>query len=168
MTRFRSRLCATAAFLAVPALAGCATNFSATTDQVYIPGRGVDDRSSEVDVLAAVVVAPETGVGTLSATLVNNRSDRGDELVGVTIDGAPATISDEDGATELGPLGSAQLSDAATVTITGGSFEPGQFVEVVFTFASAESVAFEIPVVPNTREYVDVPLPSEDDTTETE
>ena len=77
------RIAAFAVLLAVPTLSSCGVNFSAQTDQVYTPAEGVNDRSGDVDVLNALVVADTDGTGRFIAGLANN-TDKEETLTGIT------------------------------------------------------------------------------------
>ncbi|HCB06836.1 MAG TPA: hypothetical protein DEQ43_21775, partial [Nocardioides bacterium] len=63
------RLMAGALVLALPLLSSC--GFNKATDKIYTPGAGTNDRSGEVDILGAVVVAAQPDSGTFMATLSN-------------------------------------------------------------------------------------------------
>ena len=77
--------------LALPALSAC-SGFA--TDKVYTPAPGANDRSGDVDVLNAVIVATQDGHGTfvasfsnnLDANTNNNFENVDDELTGITGD----------------------------------------------------------------------------------
>lgn len=155
----RLRLAAALIALAAPALASC--GFDVQTDQVYTPGAGVNDRSGVVNVLHALVVSGEDGSGTVVAALVNTSATQDDELTGVT--GADPDEQVEvaiDGTVDI-PAGKlVQLADDGNVTATGDAIQAGKFVKLTFTFAEAEAVTVDVPVVANTDEFSQVPLPS--------
>ena len=153
----RSRMIAAAAVLVVPTLAGCSTNFSAPTDQVYDPSRGTNDRSGTVDVLGTVVVSPANGTGTAVATLVNNDSSKPDKLLAVTVAGAPAKI-DQAADVTIPPLGFINLATSGAVTATADAIVAGKFIELTFTFQRGQAITIQAPVVPNTGFYADVPV----------
>jgi len=158
VTTLRSRFALAAVALVVPALAGCSTNFNAQTDQVYTPARGVNDRSGAVDVLNAVVVSPADGTGTVVATLVNNDPDQPDGLVEVTVDGTAARINTAAGGADIPTGGHNNLGASGAVTASASSIVIGTFVEVTFTFQSAEAITVEAPVVPHEGDFADVPV----------
>ncbi|HSV41678.1 MAG TPA: hypothetical protein VLI04_23130 [Nocardioidaceae bacterium] len=157
MTTLRTRLAQVAVILTAPALAACSTNFGSQTDQVYIPGRGVNDRSGMVDVLNVVVVAEASGIGIVVASLVNNDREKGDTLTGVTVDGAEASISKKGADIPVAGINNLGATGAVTVS-PGGEIPEGTFVEVVFTFENAEAITVEAPVVPHEAEYENIPL----------
>jgi len=157
VTTLRTRLTQVALVLAVPALAACSTNFGAPTDQVYIPARGVNDRSGDVDVLNVVVVSDTEGTGTVVATLVNNKGDE-DTLTGVTVAGSEAEIADARESAALPVGGHNNLGTLGAVTASSPDIEEGRFVEVVFTFQRAGAITVEAPVVPHEGDYEDVPM----------
>lgn len=164
MTTFRSRFPvatlakAATALLVVSALAGCSTNFGAPTDQVYVPTRGMSDRSGDVDVLNALVVSGTEGTGTVVATLVNNL-DEPDRLADVTIDGESTQVAAGREAVEIAAGGHNNLGESGAVSAESESIVPGTFVELTFTFDNAESVSLQAPVVHAEGDYKDVPLP---------
>ena len=159
MTTLRTRLTQVALVLAVPALAACSTNFGAPTDQDYLPARGVNDRSGDVDVLNVVVVSDTDGTGTVVAGLVNNKSDE-DTLTGVTVAGAEADIANARENAAIPGGGISNLATTGAVTASSPDIEGGRFVEVVFTFQHAGAITVEAPVVPREGDFEDVPLES--------
>jgi len=154
------RRAAIAALLLVPTLGAC--GFSVQTDQVYQAATGVDDRSSTVEILNAQVVSGTPGTGTFIATLVNKDSKNADELTGVT--GAGLTTKSE--GVEIPAAGVANLAvpaetgDPVQVQISGDKVEAGNWVRLTFVFDSGQSTTVLVPVVGNTEDFRDVPLPS--------
>jgi hypothetical protein len=157
----RLRLTAVAVALTVPGLTSCGSNFNPPTDQVYNPGVGVNDRSGNVDVLHALIVSGEDGSGTVVAGLVNNDKENPDTLTGVSGAGDDGSIGvDAPPATEVPANGFLQLADEGEIAVTGTQIQPGGFIELTFNFERAESVTLEVPVVANTEEFADVPVPT--------
>jgi hypothetical protein len=142
------RIALTGAML--PLLAACASvNFSAPTDQVYIPAVGANDRSGTVDVLNALVVSSEDGRGTLIATLVDNGADAGDALVEVSADDmiiSPAAVG-------IPARGYVDLSDLAPIVLIGDRVAAGNFITVTFTFEVGESITITVPVLEQTGPF---------------
>jgi len=157
VTTHRSRFLAATVVLLAPALAGCSTNFKAPTDQIYIPGRGVNDRTSEVNVLNALVVSGEDGSGRVVTTLVNVNPDEADDLTAVTVAGSEAAIT---GDTEIAPLQFNNLVDDTEVIAEAEGIHAGDFIEITFTFENAAPVTVDAPVVPPGSEYADL-VPAE-------
>jgi copper(I)-binding protein len=158
VTTTRLRLAAAVAVVLVPALAGCSTNFSAQTDQVYNPSVGSNARGGEVEALGVTVVSGSAGTGTLSATLVSN-SDKPESLSAVTIGGASATINGS-GVT-VQPRGNLNLSTDGNVRVTGGdtsTIVAGKWVDVQLTFTGLPPVTVKAPVVRPTGDYASVPV----------
>ncbi|HET6625531.1 MAG TPA: hypothetical protein VFG63_04015 [Nocardioidaceae bacterium] len=158
----RRSIAAAAVALAVPVVSSCGSNFQPPTDQVYQPGVGANDRSGQVDVLNALIVSGEDGSGTVIAGLVNNNTDEPDKLTSVSGAGADRSISvSSSGAqVEIDPDGFYQLADKGEISVTGDQIKPGRFVELTFSFENAESIDIDVPVVANTDEFADVPVPS--------
>lgn len=155
----RRSIAAAAVVLAAPALVSC--GFDAPTDQVYTPAQGVNDRSGSVDVLNALVVSGEDGSGTLIAALVNNDQETDDTLTGVAGAGedASATVSIEGEQVDVPAGGLVQLADDGNVSVEAGRVQPGNFVELQFTFERGETITVKAPVVADEGDYADVPLP---------
>lgn len=158
----RRSIFATAVALAVLVLSACGPNFDAQTGEVYNPGTGVNDRSGRVDVLNALIVSGEDGSGTVVAGLVNNDEATNDSLTGVSGTGEDTSVK----VNAVGPPvqipadGMYQLADRGEISATGEQIRPGQFIELTFAFEHAESVQIEVPVVADTNEFSDVPLPA--------
>ena len=155
MTTLRTRLAQVAVLVTAPALASCSTSFGATTDQDYIPARGVNDRSGPVDVLNVLVVSETDGSGTVVASLVNNTRED-ESLNGVTVGGTEATVAQD--ARDIPVDGINNLGATGAVTATSSEIEEGSFVEVTFSFQNADAITVEAPVVPHEGDYEDVPL----------
>jgi hypothetical protein len=143
------RILTTAAVAAVLPL-GLSACTSAATDFIYTPAQGVNDRSSDVDVLNALIVSGEEGEGRFIAGLANN-TDEADEITGVAGAGEDEGVSVEFGGgdTEVPADGFLQLADegAAEVTVSGEDVAPGTFIRLSIQFGSAEPVEMHVPVV---------------------
>lgn len=148
---------ASALLLAAPALASCTTH---TTDTIYTPAVGTNDRDSAVDVLHAVIVAnaDQPGKGTLVVTFVNNEveqagsdEDLTDKLVGVSGDvtGTVKAVELPAGKHVVLATATDEIPTAVPAVKVTGDFELGDFVEVVFDFENAEDVTLDVPVVEN-------------------
>jgi hypothetical protein len=151
--------------LLAPVLASCGDY---ATDRVNNLTAGTFDRSADVDLLNAVVVAERPNSGTLIGLLVkpatSNDTDQDEPgvLSSITTD-----VSDE--APEFEPIevptgGSAQLADAE-IRIDG-EFEAGEFIDVTLTFDNGDELTLGVPVMPACDEYEgydDAPGRSSDD-----
>lgn len=161
--RTRARAAAVAAgsaLLAAAALAGCSTGFEAETVQVYNAPAGIDLRSSDVDVLGALVVADRRGNGTLVAGMIPSQ-DTADELTGIEVsdaDGNSFAATIAGGTLPLPTDDLVQTAEGATVTITGEGLTPGRWLEVVFTFERGGPISGQLPVVPRSGAYAEVPM----------
>lgn len=155
------------AVLLAPALAAC--GFNAPTDQIYQAAQGVDDRTTSVKILNAVVVAAENGSGTFAGSLVNESGDA-QTLEQVAADGVTAAKSIESievlpgtllnfGTPVEGPKGQA----LPLLMLNGTPIEIGRYVRLTFTFSGVGTVTLNVPVVSNDsalgHEFADVPLP---------
>ncbi len=158
--RIARAFAAGALVLTIPALAACGSSFA--TDKVYTPAAGANDRSGDVDVLGASIVASQDGSGTLIGTFANNK-------ISQVQDGFPDS---SDALTAVGGNFQATLADASALTIPAagtlvlsaaetdvpgipvdGDFKLGDFVEVTFEFEKADSVTFAVPVVCNANHF---------------
>lgn len=163
---FQRRTAFVAALLA-PALAAC--GFGAQTDQIYQAAQGVDDRTTSVKILNALVVAAENGSGTFAGSFVNE-SDESQELSEITGEGVTAAISEEAvavapktllnlGEPVVGPRG----GELPQVVLSGTAIEIGRYVRLTLTFSGVGAVTINVPVVSNDsdlgHEFLDVPVP---------
>ncbi|MGH3498375.1 MAG: hypothetical protein ACRDP1_13020 [Nocardioidaceae bacterium] len=180
------------AALMIGALAGataCGTGFSAQTNQIYNGTEGVTVRGNGVDVLNALVVTDGSGSGTLSGTLLNQRSSA-DKLVSVDVSVLPGNVTPTSGQTtastapaspsapptidvsasssllSLEPHVSVLLGDPqdtqgsnALIFLHSSHLQAGYFVKITFTFTNASAVTTEIPVVVRSSEYASVATP---------
>jgi hypothetical protein len=147
-----SRLLAVGGALALATvLSSCGFNYA--TDQVYTPAAGVNDRSSDVDVLGAAVVSGQDGSGTFIASFANNEELEAQSVDSITGAGETAdVVVDEFEPIEI-PGG--QLVNLATeggVVVTG-DFGPGGFVTLAIGFGNGQSVEMDIPVVAPCDEF---------------
>lgn len=142
-------------------LASCTLNFDEQTDQVYNAAAGVNDRSGEVDVLNALVVASTTGSGTVVATLVNNDQTHSDSLRSIAGSGADASLTvTPGGPTDIAANGLLNLATDGRNFISGPEVKLGRNVRITFSFDRAKAITLTVPVVGNTAEYAGVALPS--------
>lgn len=149
--RRRAALAAAGLFL-VPALAAC--GFSAQTDQTYQPAVGTNDRDGNLDVLNATVVSAADGSGTFAGTLVNN-GDKAVDLTGISGDGVKLTTK-----TAVPGGGLVNLATEGKLALVADSVKAGDFINLTFTFSDGQSTTLLVPVVANTGDYADVPVPS--------
>jgi hypothetical protein len=140
------RLVAGALVLALPLLGSC--GFNKATDQVYTPGAGTDDRSQDVDVLSAVIVAAQANSGTFIASLSNNLTAKDAELTGVAGAGdwSDLTVTPSDLSIQIPARGLVNLVNEDPITVRG-DFTPGQNAALTLTFESGDSVTMPVPVV---------------------
>lgn len=143
------------AILFVPVLSSC--GFDYATNREYTPSVGANNRDGQVDVLNAVIVAPEDGSGVFIASLSNNS---------VTEDASFDEISSEAGLTfegltpiALAPSGFVNLADPASETVIAatGEFALGDFVPVTLTFGNGEAISLKVPVVGNCGVFAEIP-----------
>ena len=157
----RRRIAVLALAVSVPALSACTNGFDNQTDAVYQPAVGVNDRSSEVDVLGAMIVAPEKGKnGLFIASLSNNDQTTSDRLSAVDGQGVKTTLGD------VPPIPAGGLVNLASekiggVPVTGAAVKPGGYVLVRLTFANADPVTVKVPVVVDEGPFASItPKPS--------
>lgn len=150
------------------------------TDAVYTQAAGANNRESRVDVLNAVIVSTENGSGTFVATLVNNEKAM---EAGQPTEAADRLTAIEGVGDSSGLVASVQpvtiaggelvaLADGKGIPISGAVIKRGDFIELKLTFAVAEPVIIEVPVVGNSGVWAgqDGPAPVEEteEATETE
>ena len=148
-----------AAALLSPTLAAC--GFNPQTNQVYQPGVGSNFRTSQVDVLNAIIVTSEGGgsEGRLIASFVNNETGSGDAVTDIAGAGADSSLQvGFDSEIELTAGNLVNLADSEKILVTGIDLVPGQFVDLRYTFSEAEAVTFPAVVVSDYEEgpYADL------------
>jgi hypothetical protein len=151
---------ATATLLAatVLALAGCSgTGVDAQTNQQYQAGVGANLRTGQVQLYNALAVDNGDGTATLSTVIVNTT----DETQKLDAALAAATDSGEQVGVQsapaiIGPRDSLNTGPAATVVLTGGTVEAGDYVTVTLAFDRAGEVTIDAPVVTRTEMYSEV------------
>ena len=160
---FRRRVAVLALAVSLPALSACTNGFDNQTDAVYQPAVGVNDRSSEVDVLGALIVAPDEGKsGVFVASLANENQSDDDTLTKVQGQGVEIT------AATIPPIPAGGLVNLASekiggIPVSGAGVKPGSYVLVRLTFANADPVTVKVPVVLDVGPYASLtpqPAPS--------
>ncbi len=152
----RRRLAALATVLLVPVLGACGPsgfNSNYQTDEIYQPGVGVNERSGTVDVLGAVVVSTSGGRGTFVAGLANNDLANEDTLSSITGEDVQVQVS---APVQVPAEGFVNLADSGSVSVTGESVRPGEFVRLTLEFSSGQATEMNVPVVPYDGEYADI------------
>lgn len=148
--RFGRLVAGAALALSLPAVAGC--GFNVQTDKPYQPGVGSNDRSSQVDVLGAVVVSADPGSGTFIVSLVNKSTSHADRLVSIQGSGvqvAGGTIP------EIPADGLVNFADTSVggVQVKGATVKPGGYLTLRLSFENADPVSIDVPVVTDTGPY---------------
>ncbi len=132
-------------------LSSCGFNYA--TDRVYTPAEGTNDRSTDVDVLGAVIVSGQDGSGTFIATFSNNLQDKSSSVDSLEGAGDDTLEVDEFEPIELQPGDMVNLADEGGIVVRG-DFGPGDFVHVLLTFGDGESIEMDVPATPPCDEYV--------------
>lgn len=155
--RLRRSTAALAVAVALPALAGCASNFGSQVQQPYTPGIGVYDKGGTAQGFNMVIVADGEGSGTLVATLLN-QGEGTDRLVGVQVqaEGDRSVTAKLAGEIELPSEQLVQVHEEQAVTFSGEGMRPGFFVEVTLEFANAEPIERRMPIESDTGPYSDI------------
>lgn len=148
-----------AALLALsPALAGCYNGLqAATTIQATQPtGNGVQVIAGDINVdNATVVLGPE---GTNTATLLTRMYNSGaeaDTILGVTINGLPATISGDTVIAAQASVPFGYPADAQRINVVG-ELPVSTFVPVQILFDRAGLIEMDVLTVTPTGFYADV------------
>lgn len=141
---------------AAMALGLSACSLDNPTDMVYNPAIGVNDQSTDVFVLNAVIVkgSDTSTEGTLVTTLVNKAAED-DQLTGVQVgpDDQGVTVSATGSSVELPSGESVVLDSDSALTASGEGVEDGAFITLTYTFANAEAVTLDVPVVTQDEGY---------------
>lgn len=148
---------ASAVLLASPVLTSC--GFDYATSKVNTISAGVNDRSGQVYVLGAVVVAEQDDLGVFAATLVNNSTDEPAALVEVS-GGERGGVSpvEEVGTVEIPQAFAVNMFQRGGIPVTG-SFTAGDFVTVSLAFESGQTSTLLVPVYPPCDQYDPEELP---------
>jgi len=137
--------------LALPVLASC--GFDYATNRVNTISAGVNERSGDVDVLGAVVIAEGPNAGVFVATLANNNVDEADAFT-TFVGGENGQLTP---VTELAELAIPRSSAVSLFTTGGvpvtGTFEAGDFVDVTLGFADGSTSTLVVPVVTACNQY---------------
>ena len=139
--QLRRALTAGALVLSLGALSSC--GFDLATDRPYTPGVGTIDRSGQVDVLAAVVVAAQPNQGTFVVTLVNKDPEKDAALNGLS---SPDIEVAEFKPIELAPREAVNLADEGGITLSG-DFDAGQILPLTLSYANGDTTELNVPVV---------------------
>lgn len=140
---------------AAMALGLSSCSYDNPTDMVYNPAIGVHDQSSTVDVLNAVIVkGSDTATGgALVTTLVNNDEQNDDRLTGVEVGPADQGVGVTLGSSITIPGGELVELSEEGVEVSGEGVEDGAFITLTYTFANAETVTVDVPVVVQDEGY---------------
>lgn len=147
----RRSLAAASLVLLVPAVGAC--GFNEQTDQVYQPAVGVNDRTSTIDVLGAVIVATEDGKGLFICSLVNGSTNRSDKLTSISGSGIQATV---DQPVQLDPDTLVNLAKEGPVQVTGDRVKEGNFVRLTLSFQNGQKTDLDVPVVAQENEFASI------------
>lgn len=126
-----------------------ACSYDNPTDMVYNPAIGVHDQSSSVDVLNAVIVkgSDSSTAGALVTTLVNNDEQVDDRLTGVQVGAEDQGVQVTQSSSITIPGGELVELSEEGVEVSGEGVEDGAFITLTYTFANAEAVTLDVPVV---------------------
>jgi copper(I)-binding protein len=134
---------------AAMALGLSSCSYDNPTDMVYNPAIGVHDQSSTVDVLNALVVkgSDSATAGVLVTTLVNNDEQNDDRLTGLEVGAEDQGVSVQLGSSIDVPSGDHVVLEEEGVEVSGEPVQDGAFITLTYTFANAEAVTVDVPVV---------------------
>ncbi len=167
MRRHKVRRLATVLIAAsLVAISGCAANFSAQTQAIYQPALGSDDRSGDVFVLNALVLADGEGNGTLVTTLINQTSPT-DFLTGMTakmlggggvdVGALPTVTSTVANAPstgiELPTQAAVKLPDDGLIQLHAADLAAGGYLTLSLTFKEAAPLDVDVPVIAESSTY---------------
>ena len=146
------RLAAGALVLTAPLLTSC--GFGKATDMVYTPAEGTNDRSGDIKILSAVVVAAQANSGTFIATFSNNSLDSV-SLDSVESAGTPEVTVADIPEGELPPRDYVNLADEGGPVVTG-EFEAGRMLPLTLSFSDGQTTTLDVPVVFACDEWADL------------
>ena len=135
-------------------LSSCGFNYA--TDRIYTPAAGVNDRTTDVDILGAVVVSGQDGSGTFIASFANN--DPYAPAIVESLTGGGDTAELEIAGFEPIEIPAGQLvnlADDGGLAVTG-DYVIGDFVTIVVSLGDGQSATIDIPVVPPCDEFADL------------
>jgi copper(I)-binding protein len=143
-------------------LTACGTSFGAQTNQVYQPAVGTNVRG-QVESHNTLLVANRDGSATLSAAVVSNLKTE-QTLTGVTVtdqQGKALTVRKPKAALTLPSRALTTIGgeDPDSVFIVAEGAEPGDYVDVTYTFSDSSELVVDAPVVARAEhaaEYEDV------------
>jgi copper(I)-binding protein len=154
VTRSRARTLsvASAAFLAVAALSGCAAGLGADTSTPYSASLGTDAVIGNMHV-DNVLVLDDGSVPELSMTLIN-QGRATDTLLSLEISGA-GSVSLRSGGVDIAPSNFVQFGPSGTerVLVNGMTAGLGQLVTVTLLFRIAGSVSVSAIVTTPSNQY---------------
>ncbi len=145
----RRRIATVSLLVLAPLITAC--GFNEQTDVSYQSAIGVQSRTGQVWILNAIVITAADGKGTFAGTLVNQSDTESTKLISVT--GADGKVSIDVPAGQL-----VNLATAGKVRVSGDTITPGGYVNLTFGFSNGQTTTLDVPVAPNTGDYVDVPV----------
>ena len=138
-----------AGIVATATLTACGFNYP--TDRISNITPGVDYRDGSVDILNAVVVSKQPNSGTFVATFVNGSTTETITLQSVTGDNTAVT-STQATPFALPPGSLRNLAIEGGIPVQG-TFSPGQFVNLTFSFDDGETANLSVPVVLDNEQW---------------
>lgn len=135
----------------VPTLSGCFSGFEATTNvqSTMNSGNGTQAAAGDLRVDNATLVTGPEGSDAATLTMrVTNVGTEADELTGVQIGGAPATITADRVALAPGDSVSFGYESDLWVNAYGLEATPSSYQPVVLSFARAGDVEMQVLTVP--------------------
>lgn len=151
--RRKIALLTSALVFTAPALTAC--GFDWATDRENDTIAGANNRTEDVDVLNAVLVATENGKARLVATFANNIQDAAVKVTDVTPgEGSEGVTIEGFEPIEIAKYGMAAPSkDDPEILVVGNDVERGSHVRLVFEFSTGDSAMVNVQVMPAWEEY---------------
>lgn len=151
----RKILALPASLLLLVSVAGCYQGPNAATTTQLETGNGIKIQAGELQIEATKVIAGNAGTdkATVAATIVNPLGPT-DRLTKVTVNGIEATLTPEE--IEIKPESSVPLNGRSETRadLAGLEAQPGEYVDIVFTFATNGVHEAEVLLVPPTGYYL--------------
>ena len=138
-----------AGIVATATLTACGFNYP--TDRISNITPGVDYRDGSVDILNAVVVSKQPNSGTFVATFVNGSTT--DTITLQSVSGDNTAVTSTQATPFALPPGSLRnLATEGGIPVQG-TFSPGQFVNLTFSFDDGETANLSVPVVLDNEQW---------------
>jgi hypothetical protein len=150
--------------IALSLLGACDAGFNAQTNVPYQPAQGISNRSGDVYSINTLVVADDSGNGTVVARLVNQQAGPDQLLSFTAVDptGTPVTAGPLSSPIDIAAYPSqdqsVQVGTSGALRVSGDQVTPGSYLTLTLTFAHAAPVQVDAPILRPGTIYADIPV----------